>query len=82
VTLLPIKKRLHLLLFLLLATLILLLSCLGLLSPDTTRATATKRRGERKVNVLLGVETDDEGGNVDDLLADTVADELARYHGK
>lgn len=61
----------HLLLLLLSVALILLLCSLGLLSPHTTRATTTKWRCKRKVNVLLGVETDNERGNVDDLLADT-----------
>ena len=61
------------LLFLLLATLLavtLALSGLGLLSPHTTWAASTKWRGEREVDVLLGVETDDERWDVDDLLAD------------
>jgi hypothetical protein len=61
------------LLFLLLAILITTaLSRTGLLAADTARATTTERRGESKVNVLLGVETDNVGRNVDDLLADTV----------
>jgi len=61
------------LLLLLLTTLLILgLGCLGLLSPHTTGTASTERRGESKVNVLLGVETDDEGRNVDDLLADAM----------
>lgn len=44
---------------------------LGLLSADTAGAASTEGRGESEVNVLLGVETDDERRNVDDLLADT-----------
>ena len=52
-------------------TSILLLSRLGLLSPNTTRTSTTKGRAESEINVLLGVETDDEGRNVDDLLANT-----------
>lgn len=47
------------------------LSGLGLLSADTAGSAATEGRSESEVNVLLGVETDDEGGNVDDLLADS-----------
>lgn len=38
---------------------------------DATGTATTVGRGEGKVNVLLGLETDDEGGDVDDLLADT-----------
>jgi len=49
-----------------------LLGGLSLLPPDTTGATATEWRGQSEVDVLLGVEADHEGGNVDDLLADTV----------
>ena len=49
-----------------------LLGGLGLLPSYTTRAAATKGRGQGEVDVLLGVETDDERGNVDDLLANTV----------
>lgn len=46
------------------------LSSLGLLSSDTAGTTTTEGRGEGEVDVLLGVQTDDEGGHVDDLLAD------------
>lgn len=60
----------HLLFLLLLTVTIATLSGLGLLSADATGATAAERRGQSKVNVLLGVETDDERGHVDDLLAD------------
>ena len=52
-------------------TSILLLSRLSLLSPDTTRTSTTKGRAESEINVLLGVETDDEGRDVNDLLANT-----------
>lgn len=51
---------------------------LGLLSADTAGAARAEGRVESKVNVLLGVETDDERRNVDDLLADadvTLADQ-------
>jgi hypothetical protein len=49
-----------------------LLGGLGLLPPHTAGAAATEWRGQGKVNVLLRVEADHEGGNVDDLLANTV----------
>jgi hypothetical protein len=49
-----------------------LLGGLGLLPPHTAGATATEWRGQGKVDVLLGVEADHEGGDVDNLLADTV----------
>jgi hypothetical protein len=49
-----------------------LLGGLGLLPPDTTGTAAAEWRGQSEVNVLLGVEADHEGGDVDDLLADTV----------
>ncbi len=52
-------------------TTILLLSRLGLLSPNTTRTSTTKGRAEGEIDVLLRVKTDDEGRNVDDLLANT-----------
>lgn len=75
------KSASNLLLILLLAFALTLLRGLGLLSPDTTRAATTERRCEGKVDMLLRVETDDEGRNVDDLLADTdvaLADENTR----
>lgn len=50
-----------------------LLGGLGLLPPDTAGAAATEWRGQSEVDVLLGVEADHEGGDVDDLLANTVA---------
>jgi hypothetical protein len=67
----PLRSR-HLLLFLLslITTLLLGLRSLGLLSPDTTWATAAKWRSEGEVDVLLGVESDNERWDVDDLLAD------------
>jgi hypothetical protein len=65
------RKRKHLLLFLLLGV-ILLLRRLGLLSSDTTWTSSTEWRGKGEVNVLLGVETDDEGWDIDDLLSDTI----------
>ena len=43
----------------------------GLLPPDATGAAATEWRGQSEVDVLLGVEADHEGGDVDDLLTDT-----------
>lgn len=62
---------LHLLLLLLLTLATATLGSLGLLSADTTGAAATEGRSQGEVDVLLGVETDHEGRNVDDLLADT-----------
>ena len=64
----------HNLLLVLLASIVVttLLGGLGLLPPDTTGAATTKWRGEGEVDVLLGVETNDEGWDVDDLLADAV----------
>jgi hypothetical protein len=59
----------HLLLILLLLA-VALLGGLGLLSPDTAGASATKGRLQGEVNVLLRVETDDERGDVDNLFAD------------
>lgn len=59
----------HLLLVLLL-TVLAVGGSLGLLSADTAGAARAEGRVESKVNVLLGVETDDERRNVDDLLAD------------
>jgi hypothetical protein len=56
-----------------------LLGGLGLLPPDTARAAATEWRGQSEVDVLLGVEADHEGGNVDDLLADAVMLLVARF---
>jgi len=64
------REPAHLLVVLLLLGLVSLLSGLGLLSPDTTRAATTEGRRQGEVDVLLGVETDNERGDVDDLLAD------------
>lgn len=61
----------NLLLLLLLSVAATTLSGLGLLSADTAGAATTKGRGQGEVDVLLGVETDDKRGHVDDLLADT-----------
>ena len=61
----------YLLLLLLLSITATLLRGLGLLSPDTAGAATAEGRRESKVNVFLGVKTDDEGRDVDDLLADT-----------
>ena len=60
----------HLLVILLLIAILALLGGLGLLSADTAGTTTTEWRGQGEVDVLLGVETDDEGRDVDDLLAD------------
>lgn len=61
----------HLLVIFLLLAISTALGGLGLLSADTSRATATEWRVQGEVNVLLRVETDDERRNVDNLLADT-----------
>ena len=63
----------HLLVILLLIiTTILLLGSLGLLAANTSWASTTEWRGQSEVDVLLGVEADHEGRDVDDLLADAV----------
>jgi hypothetical protein len=59
----------YLLLIFLLPVLVLLLTSLSLLSTDTARAATTEWRGQGKVDVLLRVKSDDEGRNVDNLLA-------------
>lgn len=59
----------HLLLLLFL-TLVAVGSSLGLLSADTAGTARTEGRVESEIDVLLGVETDNERRNVDDLLAD------------
>ncbi len=70
----PLLQGQHLLLFLLsiVTTLLLGLGSLGLLPPDTAGTPSTEGRREREIDVLLGVEADDEGWDVDDLLADAV----------
>ena len=65
-------KSTCLLLVLLVATLLLLRSSSLALALDTTGTTSAIWRGEGEVDVLLGLETDDERGNVDNLLANTV----------
>jgi len=60
-----------LLFFLLVPTSLLAGSGSGTLALDAAGAGATKRGGESKVDVLLRVETDDKGWDVDDLLADS-----------
>ena len=37
---------------------------------DATRAATTKRRSQGEIDVLLGLDADQERGDVDDLLAD------------
>ena len=56
----------------LVATLLLLRSSSLALALDTTGATSAIWRGEGEVDVLLGLETNDERGDVDNLLANTV----------
>jgi hypothetical protein len=63
-------KELLLFLLSLITTVLLGLCSLGLLSPHTAWTPTTEWRGEREVDVLLRVKTDDEGWDVDDLLAD------------
>ena len=58
------------LLLLLVTALLLLRGSSSALALDATRAATTVGRVEGKVDVLLGVEADDERGHVDDLLAD------------
>lgn len=60
------------LLLILLITVLLLGGGGGTLALNTTRAATTVGRSERKVDVLLGVETNDEGRYVDNLLANTI----------
>lgn len=62
----------NLLLFLLTVLVTTTLGSAGLLALHTTGTATAVGRGEGEVNVLLGVETDHVGRNVDDLLADTV----------
>lgn len=60
----------HRLFLFLLFTSILFRSLFGALALDTSRTTATIRRCKGKVNMFLGVKTNNEGRNVDDLLSD------------
>ena len=48
-----------------------LLGRLGFLSLHASRPSTAKRRRKSKINVLLGIETHNKGGDIDDLLADT-----------
>ena len=61
------------LLFILLSiiTTVLLLRSLRLLATDTAWAATAEWRVQSEIDVLLGVEADNERWNVDDLLADT-----------
>ena len=68
-----------LLVFLITTIIAALLGSLGLLSPHTAGTTATEWRGQSEVDVLLGIEADHEGGDVDDLLADAVMLLVARF---
>jgi hypothetical protein len=61
----------HLLFVLLISTFLFLGSSSGTFALDTTRATTTIRRCKSKVDMFLRVKTDDKGGNVDDLFADS-----------
>jgi hypothetical protein len=61
----------HLFLIIILSIVILLLGCLGLLSANTTWAATSEWRAKGEVDVLLGIETNNERWDVDDLLSDT-----------
>ena len=65
-------KLQHLLLVLLVAALLLLGSSSSALALDTAGTATTVWRCEGEVDVLLGVETDNERGDVDNLLANTI----------
>jgi hypothetical protein len=65
-------KYTSLLFFLLVTALFPLSSGSSTLPLDTTRASSTVRRSEGKVDVFLRVQTNDEGWDVDDLLADAI----------
>ena len=69
----------RLLLVLVVAALLLLGCGSHALALDTTRAASTVWRSEGEVDVLLRVETDDEGRNVDNLLANAV---MVRLSGR
>jgi hypothetical protein len=59
----------HLLLYLLASTLLAFGSGSGTLAFDTTGASIAVWGGEGEVDGFLGIKSDGEGGNVDDLLA-------------
>ena len=61
----------RLLFFLIVSTLLAFGGGGGTLTLDTTGAATTVRRGEREVNVFLGIKSDNERGYIDDLLANT-----------
>lgn len=52
-------------------TTILLLGRLSLLAANTTRTSTTEWRAKGEIDVLLGVQTNNEGWDIDDLLANT-----------
>ena len=54
-------------------TLILLLRSFSLLPPHAARTPAAERRCKRKIDMLLGVETDNERRDVDNLLSNAIA---------
>jgi hypothetical protein len=60
-----------LLLFLVTSTLLALGGSSSTLALHTTGATTTEGRGEREVDVFLGIKSDNERGHIDDLLANT-----------
>jgi hypothetical protein len=63
--------RYLLLILFLIVTTVFLLGSLGLLAANTTWTTTTEWRAESEIDVLLGIETDDERWDVDDLLSNT-----------
>jgi hypothetical protein len=64
---------LHLLFILLTSIIISLFSGLGLLPLHATWSASTEWRCESKVDMLLGVESDNERWDVDDLLSNTIS---------
>ena len=65
------KVMVRLLLFLVASTLLAFGSGSGTLALNATGASTTVWRGEGEVNVFLRIESNDEGRDVDDLLANT-----------
>jgi hypothetical protein len=66
------NKRANNLLVILFTSISTIRALLQVLPLDTTSTAATERRPEGKVDVFLRIQTDDETGNVHQLLADTV----------
>ena len=66
------SSALHLILIFLLFSTTTTLSSTHVPSLHTARTSTTERRTCREVNVLLGIQTNNEGRDVDDLLTDAV----------